>query len=122
MKIEDCIKELKIHGLVEDAEEGNGEKKYFLSDNVVRLIREAFRVMREEYPEATEEDTKIRALTFIVLCKMGMVFRKSLPEYVNVLSSLTEHSFLWTNTSHRIAPAIRPNSNFSALSRQKITR
>jgi hypothetical protein len=94
MKIEDCIKELKIHGLVEDAEEGNGEKKYFLSDNVVRLIREAFRVMREEYPEATEEDTKIRALTFIVLCKMGMVFRKSLPEYVNVLSSLTEHSFL----------------------------
>ena len=61
MKAEDCIKELKIHGLTEEIIEENGEKKYVLSEKAVRLIKETWLVTREKYPQATEEDITIRA-------------------------------------------------------------
>jgi len=41
--------------------------------------------MREKYPEATEEDATIRALIVVVLERMGLVYRKNLPDYINAI-------------------------------------
>lgn len=73
-----------------DAGEQDGEKAYILSDKALRMINEALHQMREQYPKATEEDVKFRALIFVVLHKMGLVVDKSLPVYVGVLNSLAD--------------------------------
>ena len=92
MKIEDCIKELKIHGLAKEEMGENGEKKYVLSQKAVRLIKENWFVMREKYPQATEEDVTIRALIVVVLEKMGLVCRKNLPDYISAIRRLAKNS------------------------------
>jgi len=91
MKVGDCIKELKIHGLAEEAIGDNGEKQSVLSGKAVCLIEEAWLLMRERYPEATEEDVTIRALIVVVLEKMGLVYRKNLPDYISAIRSLAEN-------------------------------
>ena len=91
MKVGDCIKELKIHGLAEEAIGDNGEKQSVLSGKAVCLIEEAWLLMRERYPEATEEDVTIRALIVVVLEKMSLVYRKNLPDYISAIRSLAEN-------------------------------
>lgn len=93
MKSGDCIRELKIHGLLRDAMERNGERKYVLSDEAVDLIREAFRSVRKDYPHGTREGVEIRALILVVCSKMGMVTENGLFDYVSVLKSVAEDYF-----------------------------
>lgn len=86
MKLVDCFEELKIHGLVEYS----GEEKPVLTKKAVQLIEEAWLAMRENYPEATEEDVTIRALIVIILERRGLVYRKNLHDYINALKSLAQ--------------------------------
>jgi hypothetical protein len=86
-EVEDCIRELKVHGLVRDGAE---EKTYVITDKAASLIKEAVRQMRQNYPKATEEDVKNRALIFLFLHEMGNIVRKYVPVYVSILNSLTE--------------------------------
>jgi hypothetical protein len=53
-------------------------------------MMEAMRHMRKNYPKATKEQVKTRALIFIVLEQMGDVVRKYVPVYVGLLNALTE--------------------------------
>jgi len=46
--------------------------------------------MREQFPDASESDVRIRALLFVVLKEMGNAFRKSLPLHVSVLNGLAD--------------------------------
>lgn len=57
----------------------------------MRLIKETWLVIREKYPEATEEDVTIRALIVLVLEKMGLVYRKNLPDYISAIKSLAQN-------------------------------
>ena len=78
-QVEACVRELKVHGMVVESGEQDGEQVYVLSSKALRMINEAVCQMREQYPKATEEDVKFRALIFVILHKMGLVVDKSLP-------------------------------------------
>jgi hypothetical protein len=58
MKGEDCIKELKIHGLAEEAIGENGEKKSVLSGKAVCLIEEAWLLMRKRYQKPQKKTSQ----------------------------------------------------------------
>ena len=49
MKIEDCIRELKVHGFVEYLLDERGEKKPVLTESAVRHIKNCYIVMRAKY-------------------------------------------------------------------------
>ena len=88
MKTEDCIKELKIHGMVEQTLSPDGEKRWVLTKKAVNLITECWVLVREKYPDASEEDITTRALIVVVLEKMGLVKRKNLTDYISAIKSL----------------------------------
>jgi DNA replicative helicase MCM subunit Mcm2 (Cdc46/Mcm family) len=88
MKQTDCIRELKVHGMVEYILSKNGQKEPILTQKAITLIENAWIVMREKYPEATEEDVTIRALIFVVVEKLGSVCRDSLPDFIQAIREI----------------------------------
>ena len=89
-QVEACMRELKIPGMVVEAELQEGEQAYVLSSKALNMINEAMCRMRERYPKASEEDIKVKALIFVVLHSMGYVAHKSLPIYMSLLNSLSD--------------------------------
>ena len=86
--VEECIRELKIHSLVKDSVDVD---TYDITEKAECLIVEAMRQMRQNYPKASEQDVKLRALISVVLQQMDAVVRKYVPVYVGILNGLTEH-------------------------------
>jgi len=86
--VEECIRELKVHGLVKD---GSDVGTYDITEKAECFIIEAMRRMRKNYPEASVQDVKFRALIFVVLQQMEPVVRKYVPVYVGILNGLTDH-------------------------------
>jgi predicted transcriptional regulator len=85
---EECIRELKVHGLVKDGVE---KDTYVITEKALNLMMEAMRHMRQNYPKATKEQVKIRALIVLVLEQFGDAVRKYVPVYVGLLDGLTEN-------------------------------
>ncbi len=84
------MKELKLHGMVVESGLQEGQQAYVLTSKAISAINDAMHLMRERYPEASEEDIKVKALLFVVLNNMGLVIDKSLLTYMNILNSLAD--------------------------------
>ncbi len=85
---EECIRELKVHGLVKDGVE---KDTYVVTEKALSLMTDAMRHMRQNYPKATKEQVKIRALIVLVLEQLGDAVRRYVPVYVGLLDGLTEN-------------------------------
>jgi hypothetical protein len=88
MKVEDCIWELKIHGMAEQILSSNGEIHWVMTKKAVSLITVCWGLMSERFPDATEEQVTTRALIVVVLEKLGWVNRRNLPDYIAAIKSL----------------------------------
>ena len=88
MKREDCIRELKLHGMAEEIIGLDEERHWVLTKRAVDLITECWVLTKEGYPDASDEDVTIRALIIVVLERMGLVKRKNLPDYIAAIKSL----------------------------------
>jgi hypothetical protein len=91
MKLEDAIKELKLHGLAEQ-EMGPQGKKWVLTKKAMLMIKECWIFMREKFPNASEEDVTSRALIFLVMERLGLVKRKNLADYVTAIKTLAQNT------------------------------
>ena len=88
MKREDCIRELKIHGLAQQTLNSDGNQSWVLTNKAVDLISECWTSMRERFPDASEEDVTSRALIVFVLDRLGLVNRRNLPDYLAAIKAL----------------------------------
>lgn len=89
-QVEACMSELKLHGMVVEAGLQEGQQAYVLTNKAINAINDAMHLMRERYPEASEEDTKVKALIFVVLNNVGLVVDKSMLTYMNILNSFSD--------------------------------
>lgn len=89
-QVEACMRELKLHGMVVEAGLQEGQQAYVLTNKAINAINDAMHLMRKRYPEASEEDIKVKALIFVVLNNMGLVMDKSMLTYMNILNSLSD--------------------------------
>ncbi|MEM2130502.1 MAG: hypothetical protein QXZ70_07900 [Candidatus Bathyarchaeia archaeon] len=71
--------------------DGVEKDTYAVTEKTLSLMMEAVRHMRQNYPKATKEQVKIRALIVLVLEQMGDAVRKYVPVYVGLLDGLTEN-------------------------------
>jgi len=90
MQASTCMRELKLHGIVVEAGLQEGQQAYVLTNKAINAINDAMHLMREHYPEASEEDIRVRALIFVVLHNIGLVVDKSMLTYMNILNSLSD--------------------------------
>jgi hypothetical protein len=44
--------------------------------------------MRETFPEDSAEEVTVKAFIFVIVNKMGLVCRESLPDYIRAIGSL----------------------------------
>lgn len=100
MSVDDCIRELKVHGLACQKVGLDGEKRWGLSELAVLQLAECLSFAREHYPNEAEEDIAIRAMIMLVVNKLGLVNAKHITDFVNAIKLLAAND----QEGHRIDP------------------